>query len=189
MVIASGNLGKVQEFRKLLADFPLEILGQPEGLQIDEIGQTFLENARLKALSVARATGEWTLADVSGLSVKALFGIPGVHSARYASTDEKRISRLLKEMEPFDDRSAFFSSALCIASPANEILLEVEGKCQGFIVEVPRGDRGFGYDPVFEVIGTGLTFAEMATEQKHAISHRGQAFALLEPGLRRLLSS
>ena len=186
LVIASGNLGKVREFRKLLMDLPVTILSQPEGLQIEESGKTFVENARLKALAVAKATGQWAMADDSGLSVDALDGAPGVYSARYANTDEERICRLLEDLEPFADRSAHFSSAICVASPEEEILLEVEGKCEGLIIEEPRGINGFGYDPVFEVYGTGLTFAEMEIENKQMFSHRGKAFALLRPELEKL---
>ena len=187
LVIASSNLGKIKEFRQLLSPFPLTILGQPEKIHVEETGQTFADNARLKALAVAHETGAWSLADDSGLSVNALNGAPGVHSARYANSDEDRVFRLLREMKAINNRSAYFSSALCIASPNNEILLEVEGKCEGLIVKSPRGVNGFGYDPIFEVLNTGLTFSEMETEKKQALSHRGMAFKLLLPGLKKLL--
>ncbi len=187
LVVASHNSGKIKEFRQLLSSYPVNVICQPEGFNVEETGKTFAENARLKALSVARLTGEWSLADDSGLSVKALAGAPGVYSARYAKTDEERIQRLLREMEPFEDRTAFFSCALCIASPNQEILLEVEGKCEGLIARAPRGKEGFGYDPIFEVIKTGLTYAELGREEKQFMSHRGRAFSLLEPGIKRLL--
>ena len=99
LVIASGNAGKVREFRHLLADLPLEVRPQPDGLEVEETGGTFAENARLKASAVAQATGQWTLADDSGLAVTALGGAPGVHSARYADSDAARIARLLRELE------------------------------------------------------------------------------------------
>jgi len=187
LVIASCNLGKIKEFRQLLSSCSLKVIGQPEKLQIEETGKTFAENARLKAIAVAGLTGEWSLADDSGLSVRALHGRPGVFSARYARNDEERIQRLLREMEFVEDRYAFFSCALCIASPNQEILLEVEGKCEGAITKEPRGGGGFGYDPIFEVLNKGLTYAEMGREQKHSVSHRGRAFALLEPGIKKLL--
>ena len=186
LVIASGNLGKIKEFRQLLSYLPITVNGQPESVQVEETGQTFMENARLKALSVAHATRKWSLADDSGLSVDALFGAPGVHSARFASSDDERIRRLLREMEHVDVRSAHFISAICIASPKGEILLEVEGKCEGMITKEPRGNKGFGYDPIFEVLDTGLTFAEMEASDKQSFSHRGKAFKLLEPGLKKL---
>ena len=119
--------------------------------------------------------------------VKALSGAPGVHSARYANSDQERIHRLLKEMEPFEQRTASFHSALCMVQPNNEIFLEVEGVCEGLITNSPRGSNGFGYDPIFEVLKIGLTFAEMEIEQKQALSHRGRAFELLENELRRIL--
>ncbi len=187
LIIASGNAGKIKEFKVLLAQFPLRILSQPKGFEVEETGESFIENARLKALAVANATSEWALADDSGLSVDALGGAPGVHSARYAINDSERIRRLLEEMKSVDCRLAHFSSALCIAAPNNEILIEVEGRCDGFIVKSPRGERGFGYDPIFEVSGMGLTFAEMTAEDKKKISHRGIAFTLLAPKLRRIL--
>ena len=186
LVIASGNMGKVREFAKLLKDFPIQVLAQPEGLETEETGETFAENARLKALAVANVTGQWAMADDSGLCVDALQGAPGVYSARYASSDEERIHRLLRDLEPFVNRSAHFSSAICVVSPQKKIVLEVEGKCEGLITDKPRGNNGFGYDPVFEVFGTGLTFAEMEIENKQMLSHRGKAFSLLEPELHKL---
>ena len=188
LVIASGNAGKVREFRELLQHLPLELQPQPEGMEVDETGLTFLENARLKALAVAAVSGAWALADDSGLSVKALGGAPGVHSARYAPSDPERIARLLHELGKGGDRQAEFRAALCLADPSGQVLLEVEGCCAGVITHAPRGDSGFGYDPIFEVAGTGLTFAEMAPEQKRAVGHRGRAFALLQPGLDKLLN-
>ena len=187
LVVASSNSGKVDEFLQLMFDFPITLLSQPEDFQIEETGKTFSENARLKALAVANITGEWSMADDSGLSVDALSGSPGVHSARYANSDEERIHRLLKEMNGVANRSAHFSCAICIASPDDEILLEVEGKCEGLITHEARGNNGFGYDPVFEVLDLGLTFAEMEIKDKQALSHRGKAFALLEPELKILL--
>jgi XTP/dITP diphosphohydrolase len=188
LVIASGNAGKVREFGHLLAALHLEIRPQPEGLEVEETGATFAENARLKAAAVARATGCWALADDSGLSVSALGGAPGVHSARYATTDEARIGRLLRELAGAGDRSAQFTAALAVADPSGAIRLEVEGICPGVILEETRGRGGFGYDPVFFVPETGLTYAEMDKELKGRIGHRGKAFALLAPQLQTLLS-
>jgi XTP/dITP diphosphohydrolase len=197
LVIASGNAGKIREFAALLADLPLEIRAQPEGMEVEETGTTFAANARLKAEAVARATGCWALADDSGLAVDALGGAPGVFSARYAPTDAERIARLLAELAVANqerlaqglapDRSARFSAALAVADPSGAIRLAVEGHCPGVILEVPRGAGGFGYDPVFLVPEAGLSFAEMDKATKGRIGHRGRAFALLEPGLRGLL--
>ena len=192
LVIASGNAGKVREFGQLLADLGLETRPQPDGLDVEETGNTFAENARLKAEAVARATGCWALADDSGLSVDALGGAPGVHSARYAESDSARIERLLRELGEADahdpaSRGACFTAALALANPAGEVVLEVEGICPGQILEAPRGEGGFGYDPVFFVPEAGLTFAEMPQSQKANLGHRGRAFAALKPRLRELL--
>jgi XTP/dITP diphosphohydrolase len=197
LVIASGNAGKVREFAALLAGLGLEIRPQPEGLEVEETGLTFVENARLKAIAVAQATGCWALADDSGLAVDALAGAPGVHSARYAASDPERIARLLAELAAANQqraaaglapqRSARFTAALALADPSGNLRLEVEGHCPGEILETPRGSGGFGYDPVFLVPETGLSFAEMDKATKARLGHRGRAFALLEPGLRELL--
>jgi len=199
LLIASGNAGKVREFAALLADLPLAVRPQPEGLEVEETGATFAENARLKAVAVARATGCWALADDSGLAVAALGGVPGVHSARYGADDAGRIARLLRELaaakreraaagQP-EDRSARFIAALAVADPGGTIRLEVEGHCPGEILTAPRGTGGFGYDPVFLVPQTGLSFAEMDRDLKGRIGHRGRAFALLETRLRELLAA
>jgi XTP/dITP diphosphohydrolase len=194
LVIASGNAGKVREFGALLADLGLETRPQPEGLEVEETGSTFAANARLKAEAVARATGCWALADDSGLSVDALGGAPGVHSARYADSDAARIERLLRELAEAgahsgNARSAAFTAALALATPQGEVVLEVEGVCPGTILEAPRGSGGFGYDPVFYVPEAGLSFAEMPHGQKAALGHRGRAFAALKPQLQALLTA
>jgi XTP/dITP diphosphohydrolase len=193
LVIASGNAGKVREFGHLLAGLGLEIQPQPEGLDVEETGATFAENARLKASAVARACREWALADDSGLSVDALNGAPGVHSARYANSDSARITRLLQELDDANrsatnvSRQAHFAAALALADPTGTIHLEVEGRCPGVILNAPRGTGGFGYDPVFLVPEAGLTFAEMPATLKAKLGHRGRAFAKLAPALEQLL--
>ena len=189
LVIASGNAGKIREFQGLLQALPVTVRPQPEGLEVEETGSTFAANARLKAQAVAATTGEWALADDSGLSVDALDGAPGVHSARYAPTDPERIARLLKALHGSEHRQAHFCAALCIAAPDGSVLLEVEGRCDGLITASPRGEQGFGYDPIFEVAGTGRTFAEMPLAEKKQHGHRGRAFSLLEPQLRHLLQA
>jgi len=188
LVIASGNAGKIREFQGLLQHLPLEVQPQPEGMDVEETGCTFAANARIKARAVATTTGHWALADDSGLSVNALGGAPGVHSARYAPTDPERINKLLSALSKTSERDAQFCAALCVAAPDGSVLIEVEGRCDGRITTLPRGEGGFGYDPVFEVSGTDLTFAEMPLSDKKTHGHRGKAFALLEPRLRALLS-
>ena len=189
LVIASGNAGKIQEFRGLLKHLPLDVVAQPEGIEVEESGATFAANARLKAVAVAAATGAWALADDSGLSVDALGGAPGVLSARYAPTDPERIAKLLAAMDGRQNREAQFRAALCVAAPDGSVLLEVEGCCQGQITQEPRGDGGFGYDPIFEVRGTGQTFAEMQPGEKKRYGHRGRAFAVLNDPVRDLIRS
>ena len=189
LVIASSNPGKIHEFENLLRALPLNVRPQPESLEVEETGSTFAANAQLKAKTVACITGEWALADDSGLSVDALDGAPGVHSARYANSDPERIQRLLNALQNCSEREAHFCAALCIAAPDGRVLLEVEGRCQGRITTAPRGDQGFGYDPIFEVKDTGLTFAEMALAEKKQHGHRGRAFTALEPKLRKLLAT
>lgn len=196
LVIASGNAGKLREFSQLFAPLGLRIRPQPEALRVEESGASFAENARLKAVAVAHACGSWALADDSGLSVDALAGAPGVHSARYGASDPERIERLLGELAAAQarapgraaDRSARFTAALALADPCGQVLLEVEGVCPGIILEQPRGQGGFGYDPVFLVPELGLSFAEMEPALKGRISHRGRALAKLLPGLRQLLA-
>ena len=188
LVIASGNAGKIREFQGLLQHLPLDVQPQPEGVDVEETGSTFAANARIKAKAVATTTGHWALADDSGLSVNALGGAPGVHSARYAPTDPERINKLLGALSKTSERDAQFCAALCVAAPDGSVLIEVEGRCDGRITTLPRGEGGFGYDPIFEVSGTDLTFAEMPLSDKKAHGHRGRAFALLEPRLRALLS-
>ena len=188
LVIASGNAGKIREFQGLLQHLPLDVQPQPEGVDVEETGSTFAANARIKAKAVATTTGHWALADDSGLSVNALGGAPGVHSARYAPTDPERINKLLSALSKTSERDAQFCAALCVAAPDGSVLIEVEGRCDGRITTLPRGEGGFGYDPIFEVSGTDLTFAEMPLSDKKTHGHRGKAFALLEPRLRALLS-
>ena len=188
LVIASGNKGKIGEFKKLLDDFPIDLLTQPVGFEIEETGSTFMENARIKAIAVSQATDNLSLADDSGLSVEALGGAPGIYSSRYASSDKQRIEKLLAELKPFSNRKAKFECALCIAS-GEKVLIEVSGFCEGLITFFPKGENGFGYDPIFEVSGLGETYAEMDHEKKKHIGHRGNAFKLLIPELKKLLGS
>ncbi|UPH89096.1 RdgB/HAM1 family non-canonical purine NTP pyrophosphatase [Synechococcus sp. NB0720_010] len=193
LVIASGNAGKVREFAQLLEDLGLDTQAQPEGIEVEETGNTFAANARLKAEAVAQATGQWALADDSGLSVDALGGVPGVHSARYAATDAARIERLLQELNEAgaidpEARSARFTAALALADPSGRVVLEVEGHCPGQILMACRGDGGFGYDPVFYVPEVQLSFAEMPKALKAEVGHRGRAFAALKPQLQALLA-
>jgi XTP/dITP diphosphohydrolase len=196
LVIASGNAGKVREFARLLVSMGLDISPMPQDLEVEETGATFAENACLKAVAVAQATGCWALADDSGLEVAALGGAPGVQSARYAATDGARIERLLKDLARAEqdarkdqregDRRARFVAALALADPRGQVVVEVEGVCEGTILPAPLGEGGFGYDPVFWVEEAGQSFAQMDPAMKARFSHRGRAFQALKPRLQDL---
>ncbi|WP_250122237.1 RdgB/HAM1 family non-canonical purine NTP pyrophosphatase [Chroococcidiopsis sp. CCMEE 29] len=183
LVVATGNPGKLREMQAYLADFGWELTLKPADLEVEETGSTFAANAWLKASQVAKATGNWAIADDSGLQVDALDGVPGVYSARYGKTDAERISRLLEELGDEPNRQAQFVCAVAIASPDGVIVLQTEGICRGEILHTPRGAGGFGYDPIFYVPAYKMTFAEMTPELKREISHRGQAFQRLLPQL------
>ena len=186
LVIASGNAYKVAEISAMLDAVGLEVRRQPEGLEIEETGRTYLENARLKAETVAQLTGEWALADDSGLEVDALGGAPGLYSARYAPTDHERIHRLLHELGSTPYRSASFNSAMALADPSGTTVLEAQGICRGQILSAPQGHGG-GYDPIFWVREAGLTYAQMGQHLKDKLGSRGKAARALAPELRRLL--
>ncbi|MFM2159135.1 MAG: RdgB/HAM1 family non-canonical purine pyrophosphatase [Cyanobacteriota bacterium] len=186
LVIASGNSHKVAEISAMLDAVDLLVDRQPEGLEIEETGATYLENARLKAETVARLTGHWALADDSGLEVDALGGAPGLYSARYAPTDHERIHRLLQELGPTPYRSASFNSAMVLADPSGRTALEAEGICRGEILTAPDGHGG-GYDPIFWVREAGMSYARMGPHLRNRLGSRGKAARNLAPGLKRLL--
>lgn len=179
LVVATGNPGKLREMQAYLADSGWELTLKPADLEIEETGDTFAANACLKASEVAKATGNWAIADDSGLQVAALNGAPGVYSARYGKTDEERISRLLRELGDEPNRQAQFVCAVALARPDGAIVLQESGVCKGEILYAPRGTGGFGYDPIFYVPAHQMTFAEMTPELKRVESHRGQAFLAL----------
>jgi XTP/dITP diphosphohydrolase len=187
LIVATSNPGKLKEMQEYLGEGEWELQLKPPELEIEETGETFLANARLKASEVARSLSSWAIADDSGLEVDALGGIPGVYSARYGKTDSDRIERLLKELGDERPRQARFVCAIAIARPDGTIAAQVEGYCPGEIADAPRGSNGFGYDPIFYVPSHRLTFAEMSPELKRSVSHRGQAFKAILPELDRLL--
>jgi len=183
LVIASHNQGKVREIGALLAPFGADVvsaaaLGLPEP---EETGLTFAANALLKAHAAAAASGHPSLADDSGLSVAALEGAPGIYSARWAGPKKDfalAMHTIEEKMRGKTDRRASFHCALALAWPDGHAEL-VEGRIDGTLVWPPRGNQGFGYDPVFQADGHDLTFGEMAPDDKHAISHRAIAFRQL----------
>jgi XTP/dITP diphosphohydrolase len=188
LIVATSNPGKLKEMQAYLTDpeldWSLEL--KPAELEIEETGQTFMENACLKASQVAQALGKWAIADDSGLAVDALDGAPGIFSARYGQSDADRIARLLRELGEIPDRRAEFVCAVAVARPDGAIVLQTEGRCPGEILYAPRGADGFGYDPIFYVPTEQMTFAEMPAALKHTVSHRGRAFQTLLPQLKRL---
>ena len=187
LVLASGNAGKLREFREILAPQGFELIAQGElGIpDPDETGLSFVENALLKARHASERSGLPALADDSGLCVDALGGAPGLYSARYAGAHgdhPANIAKLLAELADRDDsqRSAFFISVIAlIRHPLDPAPLIAEGRWQGRLLHAPRGSGGFGYDPVFLDPASGLSAAELSSAQKHARSHRGQALSRL----------
>ena len=187
IVVASRNRHKIAELGDLLAQLleeSVELLSLNDvsfDEEIEEDGETFLDNARIKAQTVARATGLPALGDDSGLCVRALNGAPGVYSARFAGThgdDAANNALLLQRMETADDRSAYFACALVLSYPdGGEIA--VEGRADGTILHAPRGTSGFGYDPLFHYDPLGKTFSEMSAAEKNAVSHRNRAVLAL----------
>ena len=183
LLIATGNKGKVAELRSLLAGLPLrlrDLAEFPSVREVEETGQTFSDNAALKAQGYAEQTGLWTLADDSGLEVDALGGAPGVYSARYGGeglSDADRVTRLLEELSKttVEERRARFVCVIAIADPRGQVMNLSTGTCEGRIVHAPRGTHGFGYDPVFLPDGFEQTFGELTAEIKHDISHRALA--------------
>ena len=181
LILASNNAHKAREFREILAPLGIDVLTQSEAgcnFEADETGETFEENAYIKAEAAMRATGEAAVSDDSGLEVDALGGEPGVRSARYTGrhedSDADRRAYLMKKLEGVEHRSARFVSAICCVFPNGDVL-RARGECPGEIAEYERGENGFGYDAMFIPEGYGLTMAELSPEEKNAISHRGRA--------------
>jgi XTP/dITP diphosphohydrolase len=196
LLVATGNPGKLREFKEILAEVlaegghslvSLEDLGLPAP---DETGTTFEDNAAQKATTCAVQSGLWTLADDSGLCVDALGGAPGVYSARYAATDEERRAKLLRNLDGAraSHRGAHFFCAVALSAPDGGRLFRAAGRVEGQIALEPRGANGFGYDPLFVPTEAGTrTLGELPEAEKNRLSHRGRALERLAPVLRRLL--
>ena len=184
MILATANPGKIIEMREILMDFGVEVLSRRDigiDIDIDETGASYTENALLKASAICIASGFPSIADDSGLEVKALGGEPGVCSSIYGGerlNDEERCSYLLKKMENREQRNAKFVCVIVCVYPDGRQFM-AKGECNGEIVFSPRGTAGFGYDPIFLVNGTGRTMAELLPEEKNALSHRGTALRAL----------
>lgn len=199
-VVATHNRKKLEELSRILSALDIEaVTGDQIGVVLsepDETGVTFEENARIKAESACRETGLPAVADDSGLMVDALDGAPGVHSARYAGTgasDADRNAKLLNALKdtPKERRTAKFVSVICCVFPDGDVVT-ARGECPGRIAYAPRGEDGFGYDPLFIVDGglpgAGKTFAELTGEEKDAVSHRGNALRVFSARLREKLN-
>ncbi len=184
LLVGTGNPGKVREFRELLDGLRVELVTPADigiDIEVEETGETLEENALIKAQAYANAGGILTLADDSGLFVDALDGAPGVISARYgapdAKTDEDRVELLLRNLADIPDgqRDAAFRCVIVIAEPSVDTVRIAKGELRGIIGQTPRGTNGFGYDPIFLVPEYGKTVAELDSETKNALSHRGRA--------------
>ena len=186
-VLSSKNQHKLAEISKIVAQFGMELVLQSElglDIDVDETGETFEENSMLKARAVMEASGMPAIADDSGLMVDALDGAPGVYSARYGGshdrTDEERYRYLLSNLEnvPDEKRGAKFVSVITLLYPDGHAIV-ARGECPGTILHAPRGENGFGYDPVFFVTSEGKSMAELSPERKNEISHRARALQVL----------
>ena len=197
LVLGTRNRKKRDELADLLKDLPFEVVDLspfPDAPEIEETGSTFEENAKLKAVGVAKALKEWVLAEDSGLVVPGLNGRPGVYSARYAGKhgdDEANNQRLLAELAPLPDdrRPAYYVCCAVLANPDGEVIAVTEGRCHGVIIKERRGTGGFGYDPLFLVQEYHQTFGELSLRVKQALSHRGRAIVQMRPALRKIPAS
>ena len=195
IVVATRNPGKLREIREALAGLPVELVAAdeiPGAPEVEELGETFFDNAAQKALALARHSGLPALADDSGLEVEALGGAPGVYSARYAGPEcdfDKNMRKVLEELQgvPDDKRAARFVCVIALCRPGHEPQA-FHGECPGRIGHERRGRGGFGYDPIFFMQGQDKTFAELTPEEKNTISHRALATKACRKELERLLA-
>jgi XTP/dITP diphosphohydrolase len=195
IVIASGNAHKVREIRAICDGLPVSFLALsdlPPLSPVVEDGDTFEANARKKAVAVAAATGQWALADDSGVEVDALGGAPGVRSARWAgnpgsdAANNAKLVAAMRDVAP-ERRTARYRCVIAVADPSGAVRFTAEGACEGLVLLEPRGRNGFGYDPHMLIPEQGLTMAELAPEVKNRISHRGRALAACRARLEALI--
>lgn len=195
LMVATNNPGKLIEIQSLLGDTKIELVNPDElgiSLVVDETGDTYEENASLKAIAFAQYSGKITLADDSGLEVDILHGLPGIHSARFSpipnATDADRRTHLLDMLRAYSRPwSAHFHCTVAIATPERK-LFYAQGNCAGEIIPEERGSNGFGYDPIFLLPDVGLTMAELSTPEKNRLSHRARAVMAALPVLHTLFS-
>lgn len=195
LIVASNNNHKIGEIKEMLKEFPLEVVGLKEAgidIDIDETGKTFMENAEIKAKEIFLISeGQMVLADDSGLSVKALGGEPGIYSARYSGehgNDIENNKKLIKELQgvPFDKRAAKFICAMVLIVDKTNVI-KVQGEVDGFILEEYKEKQAFGYDPLFYVPELKETFADVPSEVKNSMSHRGRALDMIKKELSNYL--
>lgn len=192
IVAATGNKHKIEEIESITKKFGMNVITKAEAgvgdLEVEETGTTFEENSLIKAEAIMKATGMPAIADDSGLEADALNGAPGIYSARFSgegATDESNNAKLLKLMEniPDDERSARFVSVVTLCFPDGTVVA-ARGECPGTLRRSPRGDGGFGYDPLFVPVGYDKTYAEISAEEKNIISHRAKALGILRMKLK-----
>lgn len=197
LLIATGNSGKMREYSELLSGLPFELVSLKDlsiSHEVDETGETFEENAWLKASEYAALSGILTLADDSGLEVDAINGEPGVRSARYGgdacASDQDRVNLLLKNLEniPWEERTARFRCVIAVADSGGIEVAQAEGSVAGMIQYYPQGNDGFGYDPVFYLPSYDKTLAEISLEEKNQLSHRGNAAKIVVESLQKLIT-
>ena len=180
LIFATSNKNKILEVQtKIDAEkFPIKILPVPQPFEPVENGDTFIENAYIKAYEAAKITDKYSFADDTGLCVEALNGRPGLYSARYAPTGEEKIKKMLSEMEPYktlEERKAYFTCAIVLVNPQGKKVFSYQSRFDGYIDFAPKGEHGFGYDPIFYVKELGKNLAELSTEEKNLVSHRALA--------------
>ncbi len=197
LILGTHNAKKCGELRGLLAPLGLKLKSLAEvdsPITVEETGEDFFTNARLKACGQAQHLGQWTIGEDSGLCVPYLHGAPGVYSARYSgpdADDERNNDKLLHELESAngDQRAAYYVCTIAVSDPSGNVVLEAEGKCWGQITRERRGQNGFGYDPLFEIREYHQTFGELGSSVKSVLSHRARALRKLVDGLRMLNGS
>ena len=188
IVLASSNKHKVKEINEIIRNLTnnqeIEFVLPPEGFDPVEDGETFEENSYIKARAAWEVSKNWSLADDSGLCIDALGGKPGIYSARYEETPQKRIDRVLRELQGIKDRSARFKCCMTLINPQGEKVFSCTGVCEGSIAEKQSGTHGFGYDPIFSIKGSDKTMADLSDEEKNRISHRARALGQVAEYLR-----
>lgn len=177
IVLATGNPHKLQEINEITANTGIEFILPKEGFDPIENGETFEQNSIIKAKEASKVSGQISLADDSGLCVEALGGGPGIHSARYDTTPQRRIDKLLKNLANKDNRKAKFVCVMTLTDKDGNVLNQETGECHGQIAKEQFGTNGFGYDPIFIVDDYNITMAQMSEDLKNKVSHRAKALS------------